>query len=1554
MKKFFKYFFRALSVILVLLLLAVASLYIPAVQRLVVKKAVKYAETRLGMKVEIGGFSLGFPLDLSLEKVYVGRQDSDTLGYVGRLHLDIGLAQVFRKRLEIRELSLEKVTLGLQDDTTGMRLNVRVEGVETGPAWADLGSKRLDADKLLLGPGNVTLWVGKGNRQTDTVKAGTFGWTFGIRELGITDVFYEMHSGALPRLYAGIHEGRLSGGEVDIAGQQVAVGKVFLDGGVCRIQTSGKTPAAKDVPSAGTDTVSPWTIEAALLEMSNTSFSLSDDKEKKMELLLTDIGIRLDSIYNRGTVVRAGLEHLQLIRPQGGRITGMRAEVELDTALTALQGLYLQTPFSRLELNAWADTSLAETAKSVPLQAVLRASVGMEDIRLFWPRMPSGLSRKAVKLNAELSYREEMADVRSFRAEMPGNFSLFARGNVRSFRRPEELSGQIEVKGDFQNMEFAEAWLGKNIHFPSPLTLSLEATVLRGDIRPRLRLCGREGCLALTGHYDIPAVAYDLQIRADSFNIGAFLPADSLGMLTAEATLEGHGYRWGTADARLLLDAEAFDFKRHRYRDVRVAADIAGWKADGWINSDDPDLLLDIRFKADSAGERYTAELSGKVENAALGELHLMQEKLDIALDFDIKAAMGRQEEYLLNADIRGVKIGEESGTYDLGGLVLHLDSDREATNLSLVSGDFHLNFQGDTTVTRISAMLSAAGTEIARQVKDYHLDMEKIQALLPYYTLTIRGSTDNVMGRYLRARGIRFQEMNLATASEAGRGVFIQAAVIDPVIGKIGFDSVTFDLQQRQKEVAYELHAVNPKGIVKDLYNVRAYGSIDSNRLEIAVEQKNKEGEAGIEIGTALVFRDSSLTVSFFPEDPTLGYRKWMVNVGNRLTFYKNGNISADLRMAYEAKLVSIQSLEDRGEEKKRLQIEVEGINLASISKVIPFFPELEGMLSTDLLLYSLDNHLIAGGELLVRDFYYGQQRIGDLGLDIKYDGADRFTDHTVDFKLYLDEVRRAVITGNFVTSDRNHRVNADVDIPSLPLYVVNAFIPEDVVKLEGDLYGRMALRGSFDTLQVDGGIAFRGAEARLTMLGTAFGLDSAFIPVEDGKVLFRDFHFTAPNRQALTVNGDIGLTPLDGMAMDLTFSASDFQVVNVKANPVSLVYGKAYVDLRAALKGAFSNLSLMGNVDLLNTTAIHYVLRTASPELKDRAVDLVRFVSFRDTTLSEKDLLTNRVNTGSFIMKLFIGIGEAVSVTLDLSENGDNEVAVQGGGNLTFSITPEAGNNLVGKYTLSGGNVRYAIPVVGEKNFTIQNGSYVEWSGPVADPSFHITASESVRVSVTEDNQSSRLVNFDAMILIQGDLARPQISFDLSAPNDQAIQGQLAAFSPEERTKQAMNLLIYGTYSGPGVVNTGSGPNNTLNNFVEKELNQWSRKYLKNVGLTFGIDSYNQIGAEGQEVKRTDYSYQFSKQLFNDKINVKIGGRISADNDPGSSMEENLVDDVAIEYRLTKNRDWFLKVFRHTNYESVLEGEVTQTGVGIVLRKSFRKVKDLFIRKSKRENRK
>ncbi len=44
-------------------------------------------------------------------------------------------------------------------------------------------------------------------------------------------------------------------------------------------------------------------------------------------------------------------------------------------------------------------------------------------------------------------------------------------------------------------------------------------------------------------------------------------------------------------------------------------------------------------------------------------------------------------------------------------------------------------------------------------------------------------------------------------------------------------------------------------------------------------------------------------------------------------------------------------------------------------------------------------------------------------------------------------------------------------------------------------------------------------------------------------------------------------------------------------------------------------------------------------------------------------------------------------------------------------------------------------------------------------------------------------------------------------------------------------------------------------------------------------------------------------------------------------------------------------IKIFRHTGYESILEGEVTQTGVGFVVRKKLLKLSELFRLSSRKE---
>ncbi|MDE6929004.1 MAG: hypothetical protein K2P06_09795, partial [Muribaculaceae bacterium] len=52
----------------------------------------------------------------------------------------------------------------------------------------------------------------------------------------------------------------------------------------------------------------------------------------------------------------------------------------------------------------------------------------------------------------------------------------------------------------------------------------------------------------------------------------------------------------------------------------------------------------------------------------------------------------------------------------------------------------------------------------------------------------------------------------------------------------------------------------------------------------------------------------------------------------------------------------------------------------------------------------------------------------------------------------------------------------------------------------------------------------------------------------------------------------------------------------------------------------------------------------------------------------------------------------------------------------------------------------------------------------------------------------------------------------------------------------------------------------------------------------------------------------------------------------------------DISFLYYLNNSRSMYVRIFRHTGYESIIEGEVTETGVGFVYRRKLNRIADMF----------
>ena len=85
--------------------------------------------------------------------------------------------------------------------------------------------------------------------------------------------------------------------------------------------------------------------------------------------------------------------------------------------------------------------------------------------------------------------------------------------------------------------------------------------------------------------------------------------------------------------------------------------------------------------------------------------------------------------------------------------------------------------------------------------------------------------------------------------------------------------------------------------------------------------------------------------------------------------------------------------------------------------------------------------------------------------------------------------------------------------------------------------------------------------------------------------------------------------------------------------------------------------------------------------------------------------------------------------------------------------------------------------------------------------------------------------------------------------------------------------------------------------------------------------------------------------KQLLNERLSVQVGGVLDVE---GQKAKQNsasdITSDVTIEYKLTKDDRLRLKGFRHNQYEGAIDGQLVETGAGVLYVRDFKKLSDFF----------
>ena len=1541
MKKFLKWCGIIISLPFALFIIISILIYIPPVQEFMVRKAASAASAAAGMDISVGRISLSFPLNLNILDVSAV-QEKDTLLSAGKITLKVQMKPLLRKQVEIDAFRLEEIRLNTRDMISGLSLK------------GELGELYLESHGVALSPETavINLFILKDTHMdicmADTAAADTAAgeplyWQFMLHEANLENVAINL-SMPLDSMNMGVNIGSaaLTEGLVDLRKEAYSIQKFRIRNSSARYVSGSGQPAEGFDPSY---------------------------------IAIAGLNIGLDSIYYCGNEIKAGIKDFRMKERSGLEIISAGGVVTANDERIDVSGLELKTTDSYLSVQASAGWNISQINNDGSIQARIMADIGKNDLFRFVTGMPEDFRKdfpaEPVRIRAGVDGSLNRMRITGVSAEIDGHVCLTAEGYLNDVTDSAKMAAHLDMDGIFPDMRFAQSLTGAAV-VPADMAIKGSADMRNDSLMAALALSQGEGQAEIRAGFMPGNEAFFAEMELKELNIHNFLPTDSLFRVTASLSAEGRGFDVFSPDTRMNIKAGVSNFElSNSFSGINMKAGLADGKMNAAFNINDNMMDIGSILDADISSGNIMAKMRTDIKRLDLHALGLVAQPLKIAQDIDIDARTDMKNRHQAKVSINNIRLTTKKSSFKTKDLNFGVSMTEDSLRSYINSGDMTMLLRTTGGIDKVTDRLTKISTLAAKQWESRTLNLDTLRALLPETSFRLTAGDDNPFVNTLEMGGIGFSKLYASLNTSPANGINSSAYLYGLHTDSLRLDTITFRAVQdttgiiltggvkanhtdRQEALASPIgqlaspnsHLASPIG----QFGISLDGGIFNGGARMMVKYANARNETGALIGLEAVLREGGISLHVLPEEPILVYRKFQLNKDNYIFLSDKGRIHADMKL-YDEKGTGLQiysvadstSLQD-------VTLSVNRIDIGEFKRIIPYMPPVEGVISAEAhYVQQKENMFMTAIETDISRLAYSGKPLGNWTMSGVYLPMEN-SGHHVDGYITRNGSTLAEINGRYraaASDEEKDRISAHMQLMRFPLDIAGAFVPEDMARLKGYAGGEITVEGPTDSPVINGRLDTDSVNVFIPMASVNLRLEDKPITVTNNKLVFDKYGIFSRGKNPYVIDGSIDFADMSNMRMDLKMTARNFEVFNAKKNRTSMVYGKMYIDLNTTIKGTPDAISVRGSANILGSSDFTYVLRESPLTVEDRLAETVTFVNFADTAAARRKPL-REMRPGGIDMLVNLHIDQAVQCKVDINESGSNYMRVEGGGDLAFQYTPDGNMLLNGRYSLMSGEMKYEMPVIPLKTFKIREGSYIEWTGNVMDPRLNIQAYERMRTSVTQEGQTARMVGFDVGVSITNRLSNLGFAFTIDAPEDGSMQNELAAMSASQKNKAAVTMLVTGMYISDSST-AKLDANSALNSYLQGQINNIAGNALKTIDLSVGMETTNATETGDQ---RTDYNFQFAKRFWNNRVRVVIGGKISTGN--AAVRDESFIDNISLEYRLDNSGTRYVKLFHDKKYANVLEGEVTETGAGIVLKKKVSRIRDLFIfqRKKKKVN--
>ena len=1062
-------------------------------------------------------------------------------------------------------------------------------------------------------------------------------------------------------------------------------------------------------------------------------------------------------------------------------------------------------------------------------------------------------------------------------------------------------------------------------------------------------------------------------LAASDIALGTLLNDSRLGDVSASLSLSGSLPKGKRPTVTAEGEVSKFAYNGYTYSNININGSYADNTVKGSLIIDDPNISLVAQGEYADLGKGKQLVVEAQLDHFRPSVTRLTDKWGDAVFSSSI------------TADLQASGVNDSKGVVTIGHFRMQSSSDTCTINNLQVRGGFdshehYLVMESDfgyamlTGHFNYSSLVSSVTSQIGRHIpviapknKDYEGDNN--------FTLIAHLNSTKWMRPLLGVPlDIRRPLLLRTNVSDASKSMVVECEAPLFIYDGATFSHANVNLHSHADSLicSAEVKKHQDNG---DILDLSTHCNAADNLVDMSLGWLN-EGKSRGCLNATSSFGKNSQGVTYAhvvvkPSDLTIGDKTWLVKSSDIHYTPKHIDIR-EFTIAHDRQHIIVNGTASASKSDS-LHIDLNGIDVRYVLDLVNFHPvDFDGSASGKALIVAPFGDMSAHADLTVRDFLFERGRMGVLSANVNWNKQESQID--IDAIANDGDDARTIIKG-YVSPKRDY-IDLGIQADSTHIDFMHSFTESFISEIDGRAVGKVRLAGPLSTINLTGQLVVNGS-AMISPLNCRYTLDNDTVTLVPDEIELKNAVIRDAYGNAGYVNGFIHHKHLTRLSYDLEVAADNLLAYDIRSFGDDTFYGTVFADGNVGIHGRSGYLRM--DIDVTPRHGSTFVYNASTND----QISNQEFIKWNDVTSlipnssslipnfspslnnSSSSLIPNSSSlipnsSSDMFINFNINCTPEATIRLLMDSRTNDYITMQGNGMLRATYYNKGAFNLFGTYTLAHGTYGITIQNIIKKNFTFREGGTFVFGGNPYDAALNLQAIYTVNgVSLGDLNVGNSFtdntIKVNCLMNIGGVARNPQVSFDLDMPTVSSDEKQMVRSvlnSEDELNQQVVYLLGIGRFYPTGTNNSASreqsetslAMQSLLSGTISSQISSVLNTVIKNDNWNFGANI--STGDEGWN--NAEYEGTVNGRLLNNRllINGQFGYR-----DNVNTANTNFIGDFDIRYLLMPNGNLALKVYNQTNDRYFTKSSLNTQGVGIIMKKDFRNIIDLFGKKKKKK---